>query len=166
MKNKKAFTLIELLVVVLIIGILAAIALPQYEKAVEKTRFMQRVVLLRALVNAQEVYYLANGKYSSRFDELDIQMPAQGAESPEEGFSFITVNSLGISLYEDEVTAYKSATDPRLVCYYSHIADQEAAGRCGCYGWNEKAIGICKTFGKLEQEYDSSNLNKNTYWLD
>ena len=59
--NKKAFTLIELLVVVLIIGILAAVAVPQYQKAVEKSHITEALTLLNSLQKATEVYLLANG---------------------------------------------------------------------------------------------------------
>lgn len=72
--NKKGFTLIELLVVVLIIGVLAAIALPQYNKVVYKSRFVQAKTLARNIANSEEVYFTVNGAYTNNFNDLDIDL--------------------------------------------------------------------------------------------
>ena len=70
------FTLIELLIVVLIIGILAAVALPQYQKAVQKSKAMQGLAILKPITDSISIYYLANGECPSSFSDLDISLPS------------------------------------------------------------------------------------------
>jgi len=65
-----------MLVVVLIIGILAGIALPQYKKAVEKSKASQGLIILKAVDQAFRDFYLVNGKYPTSFDELEISLPS------------------------------------------------------------------------------------------
>lgn len=80
MKNSnKAFTLIELLVVVLIIGILAAVALPQYQKAVWKSRLVGPVLFLHNATKALEMYLLENG-WPSDSQEFEFLGPNANAQ--------------------------------------------------------------------------------------
>ncbi len=69
------FTLIELLVVVLIIGILAAIAYPKYQRAVDKSRLSQVFVWAAPIVQAEKLYKMANGKYTPYMEDLDVAVP-------------------------------------------------------------------------------------------
>ncbi len=61
--------------VVLIIGILAAVALPQYQVAVAKTHYADLITSVKAIKDAQELYYLANGTYATKMESLDVDLP-------------------------------------------------------------------------------------------
>ena len=86
MKQKnRAFTLIELLVVVLIIGILAAVAVPQYQKAVEKSRITQALTFLNAVYKSHQLCVLQHGENSEDcwlsdstvLANMDIELPGE-----------------------------------------------------------------------------------------
>ena len=67
---KKGFTLIEMLVVVLIIGILAGIALPQYTNAVEKSKASEALIILKSLRDHQALCYIQKGENASECANL------------------------------------------------------------------------------------------------
>lgn len=92
--NKKGFTLIELLVVVLIIGILAAIALPQYFKAVEKSKASEALSILGTIAAANERYRLADPSqaYTTNFQNLDIEFMDKTGSKVGDSASFNTKN--------------------------------------------------------------------------
>ena len=82
-KNKRAFTLIELFVVVLIIGILSAIALPQYTKAVEKARVAEVLSNVKAIENSIDIYLMENNGYPTSnvwFKDMGTAMDLSGGE--------------------------------------------------------------------------------------
>ncbi len=65
MRDKKGFTLIELLIVVVIIGILAAIAIPKFSATREKAYFAAMKSDLKNLASQQEIYYSDAYSYSA-----------------------------------------------------------------------------------------------------
>ena len=141
----KGFTLIELLVVVLIIGILAAVALPQYQKAVRKSRLVQGIVIARALHEAQEAFYLANGYYATSQEELDIDV-----ECPSSLECTITENKIDIHSNPIESSTIS------IVYRHDHSTDYPAlAGSFYCWARrsNEQALQICKS---MSNNYDDS----------
>ncbi|MBR2081642.1 MAG: prepilin-type N-terminal cleavage/methylation domain-containing protein [Elusimicrobiaceae bacterium] len=145
-QQKRAFTLIELLVVVLIIGILAAVALPQYQKAVNKARITEALIILKAITDAQEVYYLANGKYTSNISDLDISTEAAGNY-----FEFSCGDRSCSATYKQE----EGGDWPVLMFHMMQFSGVDAhiayLGKHWCIArtpkWTARAVDICKSLG-------------------
>ena len=168
--NSTGFTLIELLVVVLIIGILAAVALPQYQKAVYKSRATEAVSMLKAITEAEEVYYLANGKYTSDISELDVEVPAELRGRTIEG-KFDDRYSYTCSTLRCDARI-KNANMPSFQYNFKHI-DSLTAGFRYCHmidenvEKNEKAQSICQSMGKLDStSYDADWFNGKYFLLN
>ena len=123
-QNKQAFTLIELLVVVLIIGILAAVAVPQYQKAVLKSRYATLKNLVESLAQAEEVHYIAIGNYTTDWETLDISIPSSPIKDVDCGIAgnngywnvFCTIKKDGLDFLAYQIHLMHSVLGSRRQC--------------------------------------------------
>ena len=171
MKNH-AFTLIELLVVVLIIGILAAVALPQYQKAVLKTRYSTLKPITRALADAQERYYLANNEYAQDIADLDIDLPSgKDTTRSNNRTYYYDWGSCGFGQAYECAKCYNSQINMQYQIYFQHASNVDSINdkTTQCIVWDsndltDKRNQICKaeTGAQTGQVITSGNY---TYWI-
>ncbi len=148
-EKNNGFTLIELLVVVLIIGILSAIALPQYTKAVAKSRAAEAMVNGGAIVQAQERYFMANGTYTLDLTELDIQLP------PSKYFNY-TVNDQSLESGVNYWALYVSSKSG-MTLFFEYSLRQH--GKFTCVSRENDTIGnsVCKTYASFHHTWNGYN---------
>jgi prepilin-type N-terminal cleavage/methylation domain-containing protein len=141
--NKKGFTLIELLVVVLIIGILAAIALPQYFKAVEKSRATEALTILGTLAGALERGRLVSstGTYPTTLDGLDMEFTNSATGTVATGGSFQTRNFTINVGTAGTITATRAGTGG-----YT-IARDVLTGAITCTDGSSSQMKVCTSLG-------------------
>ena len=163
--SKAGFTLIELLVVVLIIGILAAVAVPQYRKAVYKSRATEALAMLKTMLEAQEVYFLANGTYTNDISKLDVDIPEELIVAEFGGTDVDKPNTYVYSCHQDGTCAANAANEDMPLFQYTGIGhpNEESRGNFQCGLWKKEsamAESICQSMGTFQKKSYGYNYYK------
>lgn len=146
---KKGFTLIELLIVVLIIGVLTAVALPQYQTAVEKSRYGSFAPLAKSVKDAEEVFHIASAAYSPDLEALDAQVPGtiSGSTVNLSDGTKVEVTAEGTHNY---VKVSQEGLENNYVSYFDYSANYPGEIHCEALNDSEKAQRLCTSLGGTE----------------
>ena len=138
------FTLMELLVVVLIIGILAAIALPRYSLAVRKAKAATVLATLNKMMEASDVYYMANGTYTTDMEALDATLANTDPYK-------ITLQDEG---FRWEANAQNKPGYPILQVFGTYrvpVYGHQRKWRL-CIGGTDETAAVCKSLGGIQDK--------------
>ena len=151
---RRGFTLIELLVVVLIIGILAGVAVPQYTKAVLKARYTELQTTIFAFKNASEVYYMANGDYPHSWEDTDLDLPAGCSlnTGTDRGWMYCKKNQLSFDFFDannQNLVGFYSVNGILKVGYIQWLDNSPYPAQRECWArtQDEEGASFCKSLG-------------------
>ncbi len=157
--GRMGFTLIELLVVVLIIGILAAVAFPQYQKAVVKSRFADALPNLHAVAQASQACYLEKGRWCE-FAELSLNLGVSPTIYPHIAINSKYVSDTKYFQYAPMLHSINTGEET----YSWAIAQYKTEDVCLCYTQTGNiVVGDSNSCGTKEPSYNYADLLHLTY---
>lgn len=162
--NRQGFTLTEVLAVVIIVGVLAAIALPNYARTVERSRAAEAMTDVKAVNDAIYAFFSERNTCPSSFSQLAVALPVDDLHT----------NTINTRYFTLSIAAEDTTRIPGTDCYgakatrrdggpfdyyiwnpYERSAhDRRFALRCN--GTNAKSIAVCESLGmyKVPEEAD------------
>ena len=150
--NKRGFTLIELLVVVLIIGVLAAVALPQYQTAINKSRYAGLMPLAKAVKDAEEEVFMTKADYTAVLGDLSVMPGTIDEDHPNTATNGNVTLSVvaGASEGQDYVKAVDNRNaDNTFIMYFARSPKYAGEIHCEAKTSNAKAQQLCKSYGPV-----------------
>ena len=169
-KFTKGFTLLELLVVVLIIGILAAIALPQYKMAVTKAKVASILPIMRRWKDALMEYKLQHGNYdaldpSDAGADLGVNWPSDWKNISDDGLcqeqAYCYNDYWDCAFGTDNGYVWCMGPSFTIIMYQSDESDYEdLAGMMTCESYGTEGDKVCKALGgKLLENIQGAGAN-------